>query len=231
MIFANVQNLVIPKGEVAKITHGTTVLWERPGLPSIYQEVEYLQGENNKATYIDLGFAFDTKARILIDLESLSNITSYTFGAAENSGALRCLMTTPANSGISMYGSTGTALIVCVSTITYNEKLSFEIVLAQGGLSVTNLDTGEVKKNTSQGAYTMTNNLYLFAQNYNGTPRCGNTRRIYKFQYYDQNDELICDLVPCYRKSDGVCGMYDRARKIFLTNIGSGADFTKGADV
>ena len=76
----------------------------------------------------------------------------------------------------------------------------------------------------------MTSNLYLFAQNYNGSARFGYNRTIKAFQYYDKTDTLICDLVPCYRKSDGVIGMYDLARKTFLTNVGTG-NFTKGADV
>ena len=76
----------------------------------------------------------------------------------------------------------------------------------------------------------MTSNLLLLGQNYNGTPRYAGTRRVYYFKYYDKNDALICDLYPCYRKSDGVIGMYDKVRNLFLTNAGSGS-FTKGANV
>jgi len=76
----------------------------------------------------------------------------------------------------------------------------------------------------------MTSDLLLLAQYYNGTPRFAGLRRVYYFKYYDKDNSLICDLVPCYRKADGVIGMYDVVRRTFLTNVGSGS-FTKGADV
>lgn len=66
---------------------------------------------------------------------------------------------------------------------------------------------------------------------YNGAARTGSgTRRIKYFRYYDKNDNLICDIVTCYRKSDGEMGVYDMARSIFLTKAGGG-EWTKGADV
>jgi hypothetical protein len=49
------------------------------------------------------------------------------------------------------------------------------------------------------------------------------------FQIYD-NGILVRDLVPCYRKSDGVIGMYDKANYKFYTNSWSGT-FTKWPDV
>ena len=40
----------------------------------------------------------------------------------------------------------------------------------------------------------------------------------------------VQDLVPCYRKADGVVGMFDLVSNTFFVNAGSGS-FTKGADV
>ena len=78
----------------------------------------------------------------------------------------------------------------------------------------------EYKTSGSQKTYTMTNNLYLFAQNYNGSPRYGGERKISYFKYYDKNNNLICDLIPCVSLRYGAIGMYDKVRKIFLTNMG-----------
>jgi hypothetical protein len=86
------------------------------------------------------------------------------------------------------------------------------------------------QKTTSQVEYTMTSNLLLFAQNYNGNPRFGGVRKIGKFLYYDKNNNLICHLIPCRRKNDLVIGMYDAVRNTFLTNAGSGA-FVSGPNV
>ena len=53
-----------------------------------------------------------------------------------------------------------------------------------------------------------------------------------KIKYFIQkrNGEEIVNLVPCYRKSDQVIGMYDTVTQTFYTNQGSGT-FTKGQDV
>ena len=49
-------------------------------------------------------------------------------------------------------------------------------------------------------------------------------------KWYDENDNLVRYFVPCYRRSDGVIGLYDMENNLFYTNSGSGT-FVKGADV
>ena len=44
------------------------------------------------------------------------------------------------------------------------------------------------------------------------------------------NDTLIRNFVPCYRKSDNVIGLYDTVNGVFYTNAGTGT-FSKGSDV
>ena len=53
-----------------------------------------------------------------------------------------------------------------------------------------------------------------------------------KIAYYihEKADGRKISLFACYRKSDGVIGMYDTENNAFYTNDGTG-DFTKGADV
>lgn len=53
--------------------------------------------------------------------------------------------------------------------------------------------------------------------------------RIYTFKIYDWTI-LVRDLVPCYRREDGVIGMYDLVEWVFYTNSWSGI-FTKWPDV
>lgn len=56
------------------------------------------------------------------------------------------------------------------------------------------------------------------------------TGRIYYVKVY-QNDNAILDMIPCYRKSDGVIGMYDFVTETFFTNAATSGEFSKGADV
>lgn len=233
MDLSDVKEITIPEGTVVKITNASNIiLWSAGRIPSEYQEVEYLKADSGYWAYFDLGFSFDKKARVEMSQYVLGrNTISYVFGAAENSGALRCMLTLPYIKAGTLYGSNGNAM-KGVEGITYtiNDENHYVMTFEKGSLKFENKTTGFVGTSAEQAEYTMTNNLYLFAQNYNGSARVGSSRQIGYFRYYDKDDNLVCDLVPCYRKSDGEIGMYDKVRKIFLTNIGKDS-FTKGADV
>ena len=99
-------------------------------------------------------------------------------------------------------------------------------------MTVKNETSGNSVTDTFKQGMVMSVNHMLFAHMYNGSLRydTGTARKIGRFSYWDKNGVLICDLYPCYRKSDGIIGMYDVARNHFFTNVGTGS-FTKGADV
>lgn len=227
MIFSNVKSITIPEGVVKKIEAGNKVLWSGGGLPSAYQQVEYIAAAAGVQAYFDLKIAFDTAAKVRMTYYHAGQ--NQIFGAAENSGKLRCMIScTPTN--VSFYGSNGSAYIDTSVAATQNAYNTVELTLKAGSLLSADLTSGNSKELKTQAAYTMTSNLYLFAQMYNGSARINGVRQITEFKYWDKNDELICDLVPCYRKSDSVIGMYDLVRNIFFTSEGTGA-FTKGANV
>lgn len=231
MDFSKVTEIIIPQGKVLKITDvNNIVLWSGSKLPSIYQEVEWIAAEKNIGAYIKLGFTFDTSATVhMSQYLSDTKTTAYPFGASENSGVLRCMVSSPYSNGCSCYGSSGDAFQSVVTT-TVTGKNEFEFSWKKGELKAINKTNESTSVTKNQAEYAMTNELYLFAQNYNGNLRYGGERKIGYFRYWNKNGELICDLVPCYRKSDKVIGMYDMIRKIFLTNVGSGS-FIKGINV
>lgn len=201
-------------------------------LPIGYQQVAYVSAAKDVGAYIDLGFSFDTKAVIHISQYiDDGSVTAYPFGAAESSGVFRCMLSSPYSQEVTFYGSRGTSYIGAKVNFVLNDYNNFIANVEKNNfylINKTNNETSDILD--TQTEYTMSNNLYLFAQNYNGTARFGGERRINQFKYYDKNNELICELVPCYRKSDGEIGMYDIVRNTFLTNVGSGT-FTKGPDV
>ena len=238
MDLSAIKSWSIPEGVVTKVMSSTSLLWQLINsgrIPSEYQEVEFLLADANVGAYIDLGFNFDKGATIDISLQTSGTATAtYPFGAAENSGKLRCCLSCPysATTTAYMYGSNGSDYTASVnSNITASIKVDLHIIIKKGHLQLINLTNNSAPSAvTSQAEYTMTSNLYLFAQNYNGSPRFGHIRKIYYFKYCDINNNVICELIPCYRKSDNTPGMYDTIRKIFLTNVGSGS-FVCGADV
>ena len=56
-----------------------------------------------------------------------------------------------------------------------------------------------------------------------------NSFKLYYFYIYE-NDILKNIMIPCYRKSDNVIGMYDIENNQFYTNKGSGI-FIKGPNI
>ena len=232
MDFAKVKEIAALEGSMVKVMCETQVLWEKNiGLPKEYQEVEWIRAEANVKAYIDLGFSYDSGATINLGQWIMNDNTAYPFGATENSGALRCCFSSPYSGLIYIYGSKGSVHINIQTDYVLDVLNDIKATYKAGAFAAENKAANDKAGPASALVdYTMTNNLYLFAQNYNGSPRFGGIRQISYFRYYDKNDELICDLVPCYRKSDGEIGMYDLARKIFLTNVGTGT-FTKGPEI
>ena len=202
-------------------------------LPAQYQEVEWIQADADIGAYLNLGLKFDYKSQIEMSLWFFSEMqgnVSYPFGAAENSGTLRCCISAPYGDKIYCYGSDGSNYRAVSIHIDWDAENHISVTHQPGTLSCINFNNGDAITNTDQATYSMTSYLYLFAQNYDGKPRFGHIRRIGYFKYYDRSDTLACSLVPCYRKSDEAIGMYDTVREIFLTNVGTGS-FTKGPDV
>ena len=93
-------------------------------------------------------------------------------------------------------------------------------------------DSGNIGKNEihdirCQITSNITNPLIIFAYAPNGSyPLNG---RIYNFSII-RNHETIYDLIPCYRKSDSVIGMFDIINNEFYENAGNGT-FYKGNDI
>lgn len=53
--------------------------------------------------------------------------------------------------------------------------------------------------------------------------------KLYSFSIYEKGKQ-VAYFVPCYRKEDGVIGLYNTVDKQFYTNGGTGT-FNKGNDV
>lgn len=73
-------------------------------------------------------------------------------------------------------------------------------------------------------------NQMLFAYNTGVEIKYFSEGKMYYFRKYNNNNELLMYLIPCYRKADNVIGMYDLVNGVFYTNQGTGT-FLKGNNV
>lgn len=80
-----------------------------------------------------------------------------------------------------------------------------------------------------KGTFEQKNTAYLFHFNSEITDYLPMKGRIYSAKIWD-GEEIVRDLVPCYRNYDNTAGMYDMVENIFYTNSGTGT-FLYGPEV
>ena len=193
-------------------------------LPPEYQQVDYI--ESSRTQWLKIPYSPSDNDTITV----ITKLTSYTdanygFYGAQVGGAVimfggdknetQFFTQTPVGSWL----YTG---LVSLDKITINLDLANSIVSVDG--SDYSISGHRI------GTTVFQNGMALF-----GILRPSSTAarlvsaKIYSF-YAEANGVSIISLIPCYRKSDGVIGMYDTVSGAFFTNAGTGA-FTKGADV
>ena len=204
-----------------------------PRLPSAYQEVEYIASNGASGSeaqgnqWIDTGYIpnQNTGVEYKFSYQAISTYGRRIMGILENAGTFepghfRTLSgsTFIAQRGGNAYSTSSISGVVDkVYTIT-SFKGNDNIIV--DGQTITSLVW------TTQ---TLTQPLYLFALNENGSAEYKAKATIYYVKIYE-NNTLVRDLVPCYRKSDGEIGLYDLVNDVFYTNQGSGS-FTCGVSI
>lgn len=186
-------------------------------LPAEYQQVEYIQSTGTQ--YIDTGYTPNSNTNIIFDFE-------YESGTSDKY--------------IPILGQrinyTEKLFVLWVNSSTGNVSVNFDTTDTMG-IADTNgfgrhtyknvggnfyLDDqliAEVSYNDFEGAYTLAVfGLKTGASTAEVRELCG---KAYSLKVYD-NDILVRNLVPCYRISDNVAGMYDTVNDVFYTNSGTG---------
>lgn len=210
-------------------------------LPDAYQEVEYI--ESTGTQYIDTNYnpCYLTKVKVDFTMRDNTNFDyPRLFGNFTGGGFAYSISLKDSNNDIGLFITAGT--MVARESIQVNSRYQFEVNLnsnssgtAQGYLMINGDKTSYV--NTSEGSTPIP--AYIFAANFSGTGvnRFG-CAKLHAMQIYERvynrgkadGFALIKDYVPCYRKNDGVIGLYDMVNQDFLTNQGTGT-FLKGNDV
>lgn len=185
-------------------------------IPGIYQEVEYL--ESTGTQFIKTNYIIPADAVIEFGGKLTEAVNDNTFFGVTSTNSNRCLSCGLSTGKIRyLYGNNSYK-----DTSTTFTSVDAEVVIGQTFV-VNNSNIGSV----SVPAQTLP--IYVFAENdKGGTARKGKVR--IKYFKVKSDDTLEIELVPVYRKSDSVAGMYDTVGKVFYTNDGTGT-FTVGGDV
>ena len=192
----------------------------KANIPSEYTEVEYL--ESTGTQYIDTGFVpnsnsgFKTK---IVFTGHTTGIDDFVIGVRSNSTYGRFAYTCTSTTFYCSLGSTTSSSYRYNSNIPSTEIIECELNYKSSNKTITQGVEGLMPdKNNFNGEGLI---FYLAgAYNAKGIPKYRAMRQ-YKCEL-TQGTEVVRDLVPCYRKSDNVAGLYDLVNNVFYTNQGTG---------
>ena len=199
----------------------------RGRLPSAYQEVEYIESDGNQ--HIDTGlegkngYTMDTK----VVFTDFPNNYGYVAGFGTSSSN-RIYFTRAQKSGLTDgWTFDGNSHNIASVSVATNTEYVYKSIMEINNQKL--YRNGVLLDSYTQSAINSYGTVWLFAANYNDGRNGAVACKMYYCQFtYDGN--LVRDFVPCYRKSDGEIGMYDKVEGKFYANQGSGS-FVKGQDV
>lgn len=206
-------------------------------LPSEYQEVEYL--ESTGTQYIDTEYKPNQNTRLEMTLKFSG---TYVQGQGANifgsQNSVQISGGTPiftANFGSAL--ATSETIYFWIGNKTYAEGQEVKNISAPSlytskntiVATSTNVEYGNVSIPTQGLTYQIDTTLLLLSNTLTRIPFGVYHCIIYSTKLYE-NNTLVRDFVPCYRKADNVAGLYDLVNNTFYTNQGTGS-FLVGANV
>jgi hypothetical protein len=195
-------------------------------LPSEYQLVEYIKTTGTQ--HIDSGVPLRNGLKIVVDwvYADADSGNSYTGGHIGSPGNRWLIGSQRSNT---YFFAVGTGNVP--TEFTFGDR---DVVEAYWKDKNSHFICNGVKSTKyNYQIYTLaeepTYTYYMGAVNRTGSATLKPKLTIYNWKFY-QDDNLVRDYVPCYRKSDNVIGMYDLVNGKFYTNKGTGT-FLKGNDI
>lgn len=183
-------------------------------LPPGYQAVEYIESTGEQ--YIDTGVAYNSNLSFetvasFIDKDTVNGLfgtDDYIFSA---------YMRTDGTAKFQNKQSQRFVSTVLNLNTFYDFKANVNGFWVDGVLSSAESDSGNIP----------TSNIFI-----SKSCKYWGRIKIESFRMYSDSNftTIIRDYVPCYRKSDGEIGLFDKVNNVFYTNDGTG-EFLKGEDV
>lgn len=180
---------------------------EKRNLPDGYVQLEYIQSSGTQ--YIDTKFMPNQDTRVVIGAVFNEEV-KWLFGARHGARDRTFGFLIEYGEYRSDYGT-------AIPTTSFSATTSK--ITVDKNKNVTSIN-GNVLITATEETFQCSHNLYLFANNNNGTVAGHSSSKIYSCQIYD-NGTLIRDYVPCMN-SNGIVGLYDLVANEFYTNAGTG---------
>lgn len=202
-----------------------------PEYMSLYQRVEYITtAEEGTYPYIITDFVADNDSGLEIVASFPDMADRIPMGAREDSGNTRFYVVYPLSTSSVYYGFNSGASISCTTKVNtiYRLQTNFQ------NSRLVNIyeEDGTRKANASINATLTPHTAPVSIFGYNSAASGAVTsKREYKLYSArcSKGHEVVREYIPCYRKSDGVVGVYEKFTDTFLT-AAEGA-FVAGANI
>lgn len=233
MIVADMTGLRIPEGEVVRIASGGVTLWEAgpQDYREVYQRVEYLATVGgDDGGYIITDFVGNDSSGMELTAEFDSLVDQVPMGSTAGVTNTRFYTPYPLSAYTVYQGwnegkSNSLKLTVDTKYRLQSNMLNCRYACVYNAAGTRLMNTALSATLTQQ-----TGPIAIFCYRNGGTGGMGARRPMRVFgAKCSQGSEVVREYIPCYRKSDGVAGMYETYTGQFLTTPEGG--FTAGPDV
>ena len=203
-------------------------------IPSDYQEVEYIESTGYSYFKIEKP-AGALPVKIETGLHKTTQATSEQCVIMASEGNTTCWELGFNNVANTIFAFSSQSAKVSNAAV-YGNKIDvvaqFNASSPYKQLSVTANETTLTAENTNANSAKAgsTNAVLNFFAAIGSTTSNKADCRMYYCKIYDASNNLVVDLVPCYRKSDDVAGMYDLVGEAFYKSM-STTNFSKGDNV
>lgn len=204
-----------------------------PDPRDLYQRVEYIESaEEGTYPYIITDFYGDDASGMEVIASFPTLQDRIPMGSREDSGTTRFYCVYPLSANSIYYGfNTGVTISCQLKTNTiYRLQTNF-----LNSRLVNVYDKAGSRKGGGSISATLTQQsapVSIFGYNSAAT---GNVSSKREFKLYSarcsRGHEVVRDYVPCYRKSDGVAGVFEKITGQFLENAAGVGSFAVGADI
>ena len=192
-------------------------------IPNEYTPVKYIESAGTQ--YIDTGYVAGIGTQMEIAFKFNNIGTEQLNGVHWNSNGGFAVGVVPninSRKFIALLGHNSVGL----GNLDYSKHTATINIISstEGKFSLDNETVSQTISYTPNGS-----NIILFGRKNGSNVDDLCKQKIFRCKIWN-NQQLVRDFIPCYRKTDGVIGMYDTVTQEFYTNAGTGT-FTKGGDL